>query len=124
MAGEWDRLSEKVGQLEKIVRERDDIIGNNADRITRLEELVKAQAKEIDDYGVTIDHLCNTQDSILLPTQKQHSEKHMQTDILTKESHDYIWEQKGAWAFVQRFGIVIGALSSLVLLCLKLWGKP
>jgi hypothetical protein len=101
-----------------------DSTGSNLhDRVVALEHLGRQHAEAIEDMGGTLDHCVNTIDSILLPTQKVHGEKIADCESITTDLHDWVTQQKGAWAFVQRFGIVVAALSSLVVMVMKILGK-
>jgi hypothetical protein len=96
---------------------------NLHDRVVALEHLTRQHGEQIEDMGGTLDHAMNTIDSILLPTQKVHGDKIADCETIASDVHDWMTQQKGAWAFVQRFGIVIAALSSLVVLVMKILGK-
>jgi hypothetical protein len=93
------------------------------ERFLKLESTVKQQGDELQDFGGTLDHLVNTVDTILLPTQKVHSDKLYIHETRTSEAHDYIVSQKGAWAFIQKLAVVIAAAASVATLTMKLMGK-
>jgi hypothetical protein len=96
---------------------------NLHDRVVALEHLTRQHGEQIEDMGGTLDHAMNTIDSILLPTQKVHGEKIADCETITSDVHDWMLGQKGAWAFIQRFGIVVAALSSLVVMVMKILEK-
>lgn len=100
---------------------------NTSERLVRLEETVKAHTDDLEKHGGTLDHIVNTMDSILLPTQKVHMEKLLELrterdedrkDVRTMQ--DYITGQKGAWALVLKAAVIIGASSSLTVLIMKI----
>jgi hypothetical protein len=93
------------------------------ERLVRLEGVVRQQGEQQDDHGGVLDHLINTLDTIVLPTQTKHdSQLQNQQKMLdeqaktTSEAHDYIMSQKGAWAFVQRVLLIVAATSGLITL--------
>lgn len=100
------------------------------ERLVRLEGVVRQQGDQLGDQGGAVDHLVNTMDTIILPMQATLTVKvENQQKVLdahaavTAEAHDYIVSQKGAWALIQRAGIVIAAIASVVTMALKLAGK-
>jgi len=95
---------------------------NACERLVRLEEVVKGHDEDIENLGGTLDHVVNTVDTILVPQQIVNTERLAEHDKVTREAHDFIMSQRGAWAFIQKFGIVVAAISSVVLLVMKIWG--
>ncbi len=95
-----------------------------------LVHVVRQHGKELEEYGGVLDHLTNTVDTILLPQQRSHTEKiaelktrHDALEEDRAEVHKYISEQKGAWALVQKVGIIIAAIAS-VLTVFKVFFRP
>jgi len=100
------------------------------ERLVRLEGVVRQQGDTQNDHGGVLDHIVNTLDTIVLPTQtRQEGQLLNQQKILddhakiTIEAHDYITSQKGAWAFIQRALLVVAAAASLITMMMKLLGK-
>jgi len=88
----------------------------------KLEERVRDLEKEQEEGGTSIDHLLNTMDSIVIPKLNAHDEKLEAHEESTKDAHDFIAAQRGAWLLVQRAGVVIAAIASVWTLVLKLKG--
>lgn len=88
-----------------------------------LEQTIKQHGEDIEAQGGTLDHVVKTLDTIVIPTQDSHSRDIIECRQWGRASHDYITEQKGAWAFIQRAVLILGAGAALLNLGMKLWGK-
>ncbi len=84
-----------------------------------LLEKIRLANEQIDDQGGTIDHAINTIDSMLVPTVAEHSRVIVEFSAETKLSHDFRVSQQGAWAFVQKVGVVIAACASVITMVMK-----
>lgn len=91
------------------------------DRLERLESLVHEHDEQLSNLGGTLDHVVNTIDTMLVPTQRAHQLKIDEHDTRTKESHDFISAWGGAWGLVQKVGIIIAAGSGIVTVAINLW---
>ena|SRR5579872_556114 len=96
------------------------------ERLVRLEGVVRQQGDRQEDHGGVLDHLVNTLDTIVLPTQAKHdgqltNQQRMLDDHakVTSEAHDYIMSQRGAWAFIQRVLLVVAAASGVITVIMK-----
>jgi hypoxanthine phosphoribosyltransferase len=96
-------------------------IGTENERIARLEQKVLVLDKDLADMGGTLDHVLNTVDTIILPEQRSHSEALARHSPIVADALDFMQSTRGAWAFVQKAGIVIAALSGLVTMGLSIW---
>jgi hypothetical protein len=92
-------------------------------RLAALEQAAKIQDESIDDMGGTVDHLVNTLDSMVLPTQKAHAEAIARHELVVIEAHDYISRQTGVGQFVQRCCIYVGAVASIAAVIKLFWPK-
>lgn len=93
------------------------------ERFLRLEQTVTQHGKEIEEYGGTLDHLVNTVDTILIPTQASHTIDIIECKQRSQRSHDYITKQEGVGAFVQRALLIVGAFCAVATLIMKLAGR-
>ena len=92
-------------------------------RVAFLERDVKANAEDIAAQGGTLDHVVKTIDTILVPTQDAHTKDLIEVRQRTQASHDFIVKQDGFWAALQRIALVIGAVSAVATLVMKVMGK-
>lgn len=90
------------------------------DRIERLESLLQEYEEQLSNLGGTLDHVVNTIDSMLIPTQRAQQAKLDEHEIKTKESHDFIAAWSGAWGLVQKVGIIIAASSGIATMLMNL----
>lgn len=93
-----------------------------AERYQKLEDRVRELEEGQEGAGNTLDHLVNTMDSIVIPKLNNHQEKIDAHEAVTKDAHDFITSQRGAWAFVSKAAVVIAAGASVATLVLKLKG--
>lgn len=87
-----------------------------------IEERLAAIEKDLDGQGATIDHMENVLNTIVLPTQQKHADAIERHEQVTEKAADFMAAAGGMWLFVQRAGIVIAAIASVVGLILKLKG--
>lgn len=92
-------------------------------RLALIEAQLRQLAVEVEDQGGTVDHLINTQDSMILPTQKLQGEQLARHEVVFAEARDLISSQRGVWQFVTRFGVAVAAIASFVTLLYKLKGQ-
>jgi hypothetical protein len=92
-------------------------------RLALLEAQLRQLSEEVGDQGATVDHLVNTQDSMLLPTQRLQADQLARHEVVFAEARDLIASQRGVWQFVTRFGVAVAAIASFVTLVYKLKGQ-
>ncbi len=54
-----------------------------------------------------------------MPTVAEHSRKITEHETSKNEAHDFIMSQRGAWAFIQKVGVVIAASASVITMIMK-----
>ena len=89
------------------------------ERIARLEEVVRGQGAEIEEQGGVLDHVLNTQNTIILPTQERQGADIKRHEATCSEAAIYMAQQRGAWQLVQRIAVILAALASVTGLILK-----
>lgn len=86
-------------------------------------EQIQQHAEELEGHGETIDHIMNTLDTIVIPTQKVHAESIARHERVTEEATQFMAAWSGAWVLVQRVGIVLAAAASVATCIMKALGK-
>jgi hypothetical protein len=105
------------------------ILNEDRDEMGRIRGLVDDYARDSEGYGAALDHVLNTLDTVVLPSQRTieqaiadiHKWREKQERI-SDQAVKFMSERRGMWVMVQRIGVVIAALSSLAALILKLKG--
>lgn len=83
-------------------------------------ETIQQHTEELEGHGETIDHIMNTLDTIVLPTQKLHTESIARHEPIVKQSVEFMAAWSGAWVLVQRLGTILGAAAA-VATCVKVF---